>query len=609
MHRQQSSVALLQQKLAEMGSYSKYYKAITSNPFQVKIRCQCGRSRNMAWMFLCTWCATGTEDDKDTAEKPKVTADSDSKDDDAATTEKTVSADVTSSSTESGAVRPQRAFLSCDLCASKMTESYYCPHCLAAYPAHYVKLRTRCTRCVMCPVCTSPLEKIVYAGVSTSSSSTGDGSAGKKKKDVYMYQCPFCFWSSNIVNLEASESEALLENLKEKLKRPVEEKTMLMKDIKDKYQELNENLRKEEDRIEKAKRFHIHKGGKSLLNTTAHHTPTSSDHSATGMAKKGRPRGSSKAGTGLGSGSGGGVEWMAQIEAQQAAQFKKLHVLPKEKCTNLEPPLDGKFVAQFHLRNVSPLQHRLSWPLLQAMEMEKYVPQKFHLMTKESYKCPNGKCAKYVCKPTLRGRQANYDKRTAVLDYLPRVALEVVAGSLMTTEESTVCVMLQNRHLHEAQIRFDAAVNDEDLYSTAKIECSSEWFTIDRADIHIMGGPQRDEKRENGDYVKGKEAGILVTVTPKHYSTGPRDVKFSIRCTFKTKLQLKEDQKDGNHKSSNDDKNKKSGKQQQPLCEVQMPYILDFDLGPPKTAKTPDLTRMPLSALLSLSRMLLPRLR
>ena len=43
----------------------------------------------------------------------------------------------------------QRAFLSCDLCAQKMTESYYCPHCLAAYPAHYVKLHTRCTRCIM----------------------------------------------------------------------------------------------------------------------------------------------------------------------------------------------------------------------------------------------------------------------------------------------------------------------------------------------------------------------------------------------------------------------------------------------------------------------------
>ena len=130
--------------------------------------------------------------------------------------------------------RQQRAFLSCDLCASKMTESYYCPHCLAAYPAHYVKLRTRCTRCVMCPVCTSPLEKIVYSGVSSSSSSKSEES--KKKKDVYMYQCPFCFWSSNIVGLEASESEALLENLKEKLKRPVEEKTLLMTEIKGKYQ-------------------------------------------------------------------------------------------------------------------------------------------------------------------------------------------------------------------------------------------------------------------------------------------------------------------------------------------------------------------------------------
>jgi len=282
---------------------------------------------------------------------------------------------------------------------------------------------------------------------------------------------------------------------------------------------------------------------------------------------------------------------MAQIEAKQAAQFEKLHVLPKEKCTNLEPPLDAKFVSQFHLRNVSPLQHRLSWPLLQAMEMEKYVPQKFHLMTKESYRCPNKGCGKYVCKPTLRGRQANYDKRTAVLDYLPRVNLDVVKGTLMTTEKSVLCVMLQNRHLHQADIRFDASVNDEDSYSTAKIECSSSWFTIDRADIHITGGPQREEKREGGDYVKGKEVGIMVTVTPRAYSAGPRDVKFSIRCTFKTKLQLKEDKGGKGMETKTEGKeedSKKKKKNQYPLKEVEMPYILDFDLGPPKMAKSPE---------------------
>ena len=193
-HRQASSMALMQQKLAEMGSYSKYYKAVTQNPFQVKIRCACGRSRNMAWMFLCTWCATGrvnqSEDDqKDTDNKAPQ----------------------------------QRGFLSCDLCANKMTESYYCPHCLAAYPAHYVKFQnlTRCSRCVSCPVCISPLEKIVYSGGSSKESSSSSSSssstltpAASHKKDVYLYQCPFCFWSSNIVKLEASESEALLEKLK-----------------------------------------------------------------------------------------------------------------------------------------------------------------------------------------------------------------------------------------------------------------------------------------------------------------------------------------------------------------------------------------------------------
>ena len=53
-------------------------------------------------------------------------------------------------------------------------------------------------------------------------------------------------------------------------------------------------------------------------------------------------------------------------------------------CKNIEPPLDMRYVSQFHLRNVSPLQHRLNDPLNQSIHMDKYVPQRFHLMTKES---------------------------------------------------------------------------------------------------------------------------------------------------------------------------------------------------------------------------------
>merc|ERR1712083_997092 len=129
MHRQQSSVAMMQQKLAEMGSYSKYYKAITSNPFQVKIRCQCGRSRNMCWMFLCTWCATGTC--VNNTEKKAVTASTDSKDQAAkdSTDSKEDDAVSTEDAADEAPKRVQRAFLSCDLCATKHTESYYCPHC------------------------------------------------------------------------------------------------------------------------------------------------------------------------------------------------------------------------------------------------------------------------------------------------------------------------------------------------------------------------------------------------------------------------------------------------------------------------------------------------
>ena len=103
--------------------------------------------------------------------------------------------------------------------------------------------KNRCPRCVACPICVSPLEKIVYAGGTTGANKDKDkddkkddaskdvkkdslvtpgsakialpepqkiGDDKKKSKDVYLYQCPFCFWSSNTVGLEAPTSDVLL---------------------------------------------------------------------------------------------------------------------------------------------------------------------------------------------------------------------------------------------------------------------------------------------------------------------------------------------------------------------------------------------------------------
>ena len=75
----------------------------------------CGRSRNMAWMFLCTYCATGT---KVLKAESKQESNEESK-------------QVLSKEEQT-----QRAFLSCDLCAQKMTESYYCALCQATHEVH-----------------------------------------------------------------------------------------------------------------------------------------------------------------------------------------------------------------------------------------------------------------------------------------------------------------------------------------------------------------------------------------------------------------------------------------------------------------------------------------
>jgi len=622
-HRHTASMALTQQKLAEMGSYAKYFKAITQNPYQVKIRCQCGRSRNMAWMFLCTWCATGTpvKKEKDNSSNKNIrfggVSVTDQKD------EEQNNDDDDEDEQNNNKSGVQRSFLSCDLCAQKMTESYYCPHCLAAFPAHYVKLQTRCTRCVSCPVCTSPLEKIVYSGstsTSTSSSSStatsGDsstssssGSSGGKKKDVYLYQCPFCFWSSNIVGLEASESDRLLENLKEKLKKPVDEKTVIMEDIKGTYLTLNEQLRREEEKVEQLKKRFNYKGGRALFGGAAGAGGSGATPSRL-MSSKHRKKSTMTLALALaaaGGGDAGGVHGqqasmhnlsaLDALEKKRSDRFLKYHTLDKREVHNEEPPLGARFVSQFHLRNVSPLQHRLNEPLHQSGDMDKYVPQRFHLMTKESYRCPNKEeCGKYVCKPTLRGRQANYDKRTAVLDYLPRINIEAKSGSFETQKPTVILVMVQNRHLHAAQFKFDASINENDPYCSANIECPTRWFDVDPADIHIKGGTQKKQEWENGkykDYVSGKEAGLHCVVTPKTY-VQQKDVKFFIKCTFKTKIKLKEDksEKQGGGKDEkgfkdlkelkslrSKDDHKNSGKTEV-LRDVELSYILDFELGP-----------------------------
>ena len=116
--------------------------------------------------------------------------------------------------------------------------------CLCIVRCTYAHGMCRCPRCVACPICTSPLEKIVYA-FSTATSAAGkekeqdkdkeqeqDKGSGdkdtkilKQSRDTYLYQCPFCFWSSDTVSLRASAGQDLLENLSSMIKKPIDEGT------------------------------------------------------------------------------------------------------------------------------------------------------------------------------------------------------------------------------------------------------------------------------------------------------------------------------------------------------------------------------------------------
>ena len=145
--------------------------------------------------------------------------------------------------------------------------------------------------------------------------------------------------------------------------------------------------------------------------------------------------------------------------------------------------------------------------------------------------------------------------------------------------------MFTSRHLQASKFKLDTSVNEKDKLATADIKCSNEYFEIDAANIHIKGGAKPLNKRPNGDYSNGKEAGVHFDVTSKLYSE--TDIKFSVKLTFETILEIKEDKASSIKDTRIPSKDvKRDLKKQQSLkhekINVTLPYIIDFNLGPAK---------------------------
>ena len=99
-----------------------------------------------------------------------------------------------------------------------------------------------------------------------------------KKKDVYLYQCPFCYWSSNTVGLEAEKSDKLLDNLNSRLKLPKSQMTEKMKSIKAKYDKINEQLRKKQEELHQSQK-RMQYGGRGRYGNTIGHSSNKSNSS------------------------------------------------------------------------------------------------------------------------------------------------------------------------------------------------------------------------------------------------------------------------------------------------------------------------------------------
>jgi len=91
--------------------------------------------------------------------------------------------------------------------------------------------------------------------------------ANAANNGCFLYQCPFCFWSSDIVGLQADMSgkQDLLSNLNTKIQEPYEKSIQEMNKIQEKYEEKNEILRQEQERIYTATAFHKPYRRRSML--------------------------------------------------------------------------------------------------------------------------------------------------------------------------------------------------------------------------------------------------------------------------------------------------------------------------------------------------------
>jgi len=436
----------------EVTNYSKFIKAVKKQDIDLRVECQCDRLRKISELFYCKKCVE----------------------------------------------------FSCDQCAKRQIENFFCPQCLNPYHSFVVKKKlSRCHKCVACPVCDSFLEKVYLMG-----------------ENHLIFQCPFCFWTSNTLGFHAKTAQALVDQINQ-----VEAET---------HQKLSghvmELIRKYQTKLDEGSSPGYLRNLNSGKRTRPKYLKGLSDANWQVAARSAKHTNNV-------------MDKIESLEKKRQEKFDKANEGLNEKSFGVDdaPEVSQRFIRQFELSQYTSIRHRMANPARQVKKMERLCPTRRKLMTKISYRCPNDDCNTYLIKPSMALRECTFDHQSLAIEVLPWIVLQQPLEPLKINEPVPVTLRMTNMTDQMMFLKVEAYPVDYDRFSNTHVETRNTEFVQVR-DAQSIEAEYTREYHDGGHWTEQNTAGFVFSVKA---TTPVEPAKFCVGVELKTGIP----QADGSFKS------------------------------------------------------------
>jgi len=352
---------------------------------------------------------------------------------------------------------------SCDQCSATEIDTFFCPNCLnSVLTSVAFQEQNRCQKCVDCPICFQTLT-VVQSGLD------------------FHFLCEFCQWNSKSVGILGVKPPNLLASLKKREEEIITASKFV--ELSTHFRDLQKDLKKD-----------IQPDVGTVPRTKKHENPQ---------------------------------EAIAAIEKELENKTMQFYKLPLEPAGNelAKPPHPSLIDDKFDVFLISTLEQRFSNPMTQPQTVDKLLPRRKHLATKNAYRCRS--CMKYVVKPKVGAAHVSYDMRSVAVSVVPRITFsEIPIGTLKAGQTIKLVLFFANPvptdvtvQLGEAKLQpneFDGLVPQ-----STKFTFPTTPFVVSAFDEVEHEDFVQDDSKLNADddpkivaYRNLSKVGVFCTLTP-----------------------------------------------------------------------------------------------